>query len=163
MAVKIIIQCVVIQLFVSFLILVQKTHSQCQLLMFCNRTLIFMLSHSILKYYSLYSCIKSYIHRNEDDVASKHENEDEVDEELSDTKEKDKEKEKEVENEKIVDESPTINEQKESTAEPMEIGESKLAEAEAEVGTEAVDVDRPNSSGRIILVFYLIFFFSFSC
>lgn len=109
------------------------------------------------EYYLLYSCIKSLLHRNEDDVASKHENEDEVDEELSDTKEKDKEKEKEVENDKISDESPTINEQKESTAEPMEIGESKLAEAEAEVGAETVDADRPNSSGRIIFVFNLLF------
>lgn len=83
--------------------------------------------------------------RIEEDAASKHENEDDVDEELKDgAKNKEQTKEDE-EKEKSAEDSP-IKEQTETTAsEPMETDESKPVEA------IVLDADRPNSSGKIKL------------
>lgn len=98
----------------------------------------------------LYQSIRIVI---EDDAASKHENEEEVDEdkdkekanqEKEKEKENDEDKEKDTDKEKVEDASSPSKEQKESTAEPMETGEIKPAEAS--------DQDRPSSSGTVFLM-----------
>lgn len=77
--------------------------------------------------------------RIEEDAASKHENEEDVeDESIAKVKEQVKEEEQEKEKEKSAEDSP-IKEQKD-TAEPMETDETKPA--------EPIEGERPSSSGK---------------
>lgn len=109
----------------------------------------------------LYQSIRIVI---EDDAASKHENEEEVDEdkdkekvnqEKEKEKENDEEKEKDTDKEKVEDASSPSKEQKENTAELMETGEIKPAEANKDS-----DQDRPSSSGTVFLMDFYFRWFS---